>query len=315
MTAARRAFGLVLLGVGFAAMSAGQPPESNPRVRTVTIPISIFTREELRQRQPEEFVQADRLIVREDNDEQQILSIRSVSDTPLSIAILIQDDLTGYFNLQIKDIQEYIRSLPKGTRVMVGYLRGGSMQVRHRFTDDLNAAAASLRIVSGSPFSAPRSPFDGVEQSLSKFDGVPTGRKAILLFSDGLDTSSGLNLASISQSFDLEQAILKAQRRGIAVYSFYAPTTLTESGNSIFMLAGQGALEKLSDETGGRSFHRGVSPPLSYLPFFKDLTFSLNRQFALTYLSTHMKKGYYKIRVTSTNPDVKIEHPRGYHYR
>jgi hypothetical protein len=315
MAAVRRAFGLLFLGVALAAHSAAQPPEPKPRVRTVTIPISIFTRDELRQRQPEEFVQADRLIVREDNDEQQILSIRSVSDTPLSIAVLIQDDLTGFFNLQIKDIQEYIRSLPKGTRVMVAYLRGGSIQVRQRFTDDLGAAAASLRIVSGSPFSAPRSPFEGVEQALSKFDGVPAGRKAILLFSDGLDTSSGLNLASISQSSDLERAILKAQRRGIAVYSFYAPTTLTESGNSIFMLAGQGALEKLSDETGGRSFHRGISPPLSYLPFFRELTFSLSRQFALTYLSTHMRKGYYRLRVTSTNPDVRIEHPRGYYYR
>jgi VWFA-related protein len=295
--------------------AAAQPPQSKPSVRTVTIPISIFTKKELREQRVEEIVQADRLIVKESGDEQQILSIRSVSDTPLSIAILVQDDLTTNFNLQIDDIKQFIRGLPKGTRVMVAYLRGGAPQIRQRFTDDLEAAAKSLRIVAGSSGLAPRSPYGGVSDILGRFDGVPAGRRAILLFSDGLDTSSGLNLASISQSYDLDQAILKAQRRSIAVYSFYSPTTLTESSNSTLTLGAQGALEKLADETGGRAFVSGTLAPVSYLPYFRELTFTLNRQFALSYLSTHMKKGYYKIRVTSTNPEIKIEHPRGYYYR
>lgn len=198
---------------------------------------------------------------------------------------------------------------------MVAYTRSGSMQVRQRFTDDLEKAANSLRIVIGSSALAPRSPYDGVSDVLGRFDGVPGGRRAILLFSDGLDTSQGLNLASITQSFDLEQAILKAQRKSVAVYSFYAPTTFTEEGHSSLAYAAQGALEKLSDETGGRAFAQGSIAPISYLPFFKDLVLSLNRQFALTYLSTHMKKGYHKLLVQSTNPEVRIEHPKGYYYR
>lgn len=297
--------------------AAAQPPgvESKPRVRPVTIPISIFTKKELRENQAEEFIQADRLIVREDNDEQAILSIRSVSDTPMSIAFVIQDDLAGNFNLQIRDIQDFIRNLPKSTRVMVAYSRSGSLDVRQRFTDDLEKAAKSLRIVSGNSSLGPRSPFDGVSDALARFDGVPSGRRAILLFSDGLDTSQGLNLASISQSFELDQSILKAQRKGVAVYSFYSPTATSENERSIFVLAAQGALAKLSDATGGRAFYQGSIAPISYLPFFRELSLSLNRQFSLTYLSTHMKKGYHKISVTSTNPEIKIEHPKGYYYR
>ena len=298
------------------SVSAQTPtPEPKPRVRPVTIPISIFTKKELRENQAEEIVQADRLIVREDSEEQQILSIRSVSDTPISIAFLIQEDLTGNFNLQIRDIQDFIRGLPKGTRVMVAYSRAGSLDVRQRFTDELEKAAKSLRIVGGNSSFGPRSPFDGVSDLVGRFEGVPSGRRAILLFSDGLDTSQGTNLASISQSFELDQSILKAQRKSVAVYSFYSPTTTSESGNSIFVLAAQGALAKLADETGGRAFYQGSIAPISYLPFFKDLTLSLNRQFSLTYLSTHMKKGYHKIGIMSTNPEVKIEHPTGYYYR
>ena len=301
---------ILLCGVG---QLAAQPPRQ--QVRTVTIPISIFTKKELKGRQAEEFVQADRLLVNEDNDAQSILSIKSVSDSPLSIAILIQDDLASGFNLQIKDIQRFISGLPHGTRVMVAYLRGGAPEIRQRFTEDREAAANSLRIVTGSSNNAPRSPYSGISEIISRFDSTPIGRRAVLLFSDGLDTSGGFNLASITQSADLDQAILKSQRRSAAVYSFYYPTQITDRSSSILSLASQGALEKLSEQTGGRAFAQGLSAPVSFVPFFEDMTLSLDRQFSLTYLSTHMGKGYHKVRVTSTNPEIKIVHPKGYYLR
>ncbi len=306
---------MTLVAMVLISTAVGQQPDPKQAVRTVTIPISIFTKKELKENQAEEFVQADRLIVTENKEEQQILSIRSVSSSPLSIAFIIQEDLAGNFNLQIDDIKKFIRELPRGTRVMVAYNRAGSIQVPQRFTDDLERAADSLRIVSGSSAFGPRSPYDGVTQVLKRFDGLPAGRRAILLFSDGFDASQGRNLASISQSPDLERATLSAQRRGVAVYSFYSPTAATENGQSVLVLASQSAMERLSDATGGRAFFQGSFAPISYMPFFRELSMTLSRQFALTYLSTHMKKGYHKVVVTSTNPEIKIEHPRGYYYR
>ncbi len=285
------------------------------RVRTVTIPISIYTKQELKENQAEEFVQADRLIVEEDREEQTILSIRSVTNTPLALAIIIQDDLSSSFNLQIKEIKEFIRGLPKGSRVMVAYARGGTLQVRQKFTEDLDAAAESLRIVTSSSAAAPRSPYDGVVDALGRFDALPTGRRAILLVSDGLDSSEGLSALSSLSTIDLDRAVLRAQRKGVAVYSFYSPASLTASENSSLVLRGQSALQRLSEETGGRAFYQGSIAPVSFDPFFADLSILLNRQFALTYLSTHMKKGYHKVEVKSTNPEVKIDHPRGYYYR
>jgi len=304
-----------LLLLFFDTYSAQNKSGQTQKVRTVTIPVSIFTKRELKDNQTEELVQAERLLVKENNDEQTILSIRSVTNTPLALAVLIQDDLTSNFNLQLRDIADFIRNLPRGSRVMVAYLRGGSPQIRQKFTDDLEKAAGSLRIVVGNSAVAPRSPYDGVEDVLKRFDALPTGRRAILLVSDGLDSSNGLDFISPGQSVDLENAILKSQKRGVAVYSFYSPASLTENGSSRLILTGQGSLEKLSEETGGRAFFQGSIAPISFEPFFRDLNLLLNRQFALTYLSTHSKKGYYKIQVLSTNPEVKIEHPKGYYYR
>ena len=127
------------------------PSQPKQRVRTVTVPISIFTKKELKERRAEEYVQAETITVKEDNEQQQIISIRSVTDTPLTIAILIQEDLSAGFNNQLKDIREFIRDLPQGTRVMVAYLRAGTPQIVQKWTEDRELAGKSLRIVSGSP--------------------------------------------------------------------------------------------------------------------------------------------------------------------
>jgi len=307
---------LVISALLLLATSVFSQPTEQPHqpVRTVTIPISIFTKQELKERKADEFVQVETITVKEDDELQQIISIRSVSDSPLSIAILVQEDLSPGFNNQLADIREFIRTLPKGTRVMVAYLRAGSPQVLQKFTDDLQSASRSLRIIVANPAAAPRSPYEGVAQLLSRFDATPNGRRAILLFSDGLDTSGGLNLASITQSPDLERAILSAQRRSVAVYSFYWPTGATEGPSSILSAGGQGALQKLSDQTGGRSFGT-LTTPVSFSPYFRDLSLTLSRQFALSYISTHMNKGRHSVSVKSSNPEIRIEHPTGYYYR
>ncbi len=303
----------LLVGIAF-----GQPKQDKDqteRVRTMTIPISIFTKSELKEKKAEEFVQVGDLHLKEDKDDQVILSIRSVTNTPLSLAVLIQDDLTSEANLKLDELRKYIRELPAGSRVMVGYLRSGTIQIRQKFTEDLEKAAKSLRIVTGSSTVAPSSPYYQVEEALKRFDALPSGRRAILLVSDGLDTSRGVESSTPTQSLDLDRAILRAQRKSVAVYSFYSPTNATNNNNSILVSNGQGSLNRLSEETGGRAFFQGTIAPISFEPFFKDLTRLLDRQFALTYLSTHLDRGYHKIQITSTNPEVKIEHPRGYYYR
>jgi VWFA-related protein len=312
-----RILAAVVLPMFLGLSAIAQTPSPTPRgnVRTVSIPISIFTKQELKEDRLQEYLELDRLIVKENGDEQQILSIRTVDEAPLALAVLIQDDLTSEFNLQISEIKKFITSLPRGSRVMVAYLRGGTAQIRQKFTTDLEAAANSLRIVTSSSITAPRNPFDGVVDMLDRFDALPAGRRAILMVSDGVDLSAGVSNASPGQSIDLDRAILRAQRRSVAIFSVYSPTSSNPNDNSTLTLYGQGSLQKLSDETGGRAFFQGSAAPVSYIPFFRDLSLLLRRQFLLTYLSTHLKKGYYKVQVTSTNPVVKIEHPRGYYYR
>jgi VWFA-related protein len=317
---ARSFFAVFVAFTLIAGFSFAQTPNENNRkkqqkVRTVTIPVSILSKEELKQQIPQEFIEAGNIIVKEDGDQQTILSIRDISEAPLALAVLIQDDVSSSVNLELRRLGDFIRRLPKGSRVMVAYLRAGSVQVRQKFTEDLEKAAQSLRIISGAASVAPSSPYQSVEEVLGRFDALPIGRRAILLISDGLDASRGLDDTAPTASLDLDRAITKAQRRSVAIYSFYASASLTERAGSTLILNAQGSLQRLSEQTGGRAFFQGRTTPVNYEPFFREVNLSLNRQFVLTYLSTHMDKGYHKVNVTSTNPEIKIEHPKGYYYR
>jgi hypothetical protein len=202
--------------------------------------------------------------------------------TPLNLAVLVQDDLVSRVGSELKVTSEFIRSLPAGSRVMVGYIRTGSLQVRQPFTSDLNAAASALRIPVGSSAVAPYSPYSQVRDAIRQFPPDGSNRNAVLLISDGLDTSRGFDFSSTVHSIDLDRAVREAKNRNVAVYSFYAPTEGLTSFNNRAVSFGQSALNRISDETGGRAFFQGFSF-VTFDAYFERLTKTLNEQAGRAY--------------------------------
>src|SRR5215213_482178 len=305
------------LTLGFAVMSQSalaQAPGSPDGVsasggpgKPVTIPLTIRVKEDT------EFeLQNIDLTISEDGEPQTIISLRGIgTSSPITLALLIQEDLVPSVGNEIKALAEFIRTLPKGSRVMIGYLRTGSLQVKQRFTNDLERAASALRPPSGFASAGPYNPYVEVIEALKKFESQPLGRRAILLVSDGLDISRGVDSSSPTQSVDLQRAINESQRRGVAIYGFYAPTLVAAANPSLASNA-QSSLLRLSNETGGLAFFQGTGAPVSFRPFIRELDVSLQKQAALTFLSTHLDKGFHKIEVKSSTPGVRIAFPSGY---
>ena len=294
---------------GTDAGARARKTEARGSVRSVTIPVTLNRRGG---NAPREELQLLELVVQEDGEAQEILSARGADRAPLAFAVLIQDDLQSPVSNEINGLAQYIRALPAGSRVMVGYLRAGSPQITQRFTNDLEHAAKALRIPIGASAAAPFNPYVELADVLKRFESLPTGRRAVLLISDGVDVSRGLDNSTPGQSIDLQRAINEAQRRGVAIYSIYAPTNLTAGGNIVLAGNGQGSLKRLSDETGGRAFFQGANAPVSFDPFLRELTGLLNRQFALTYLSTHPRKEFHRIKLQTAQTNIELAYPSGY---
>ena len=199
---------------------------------------------------------------------------------PLNIAILIQDDLTSQVANELGVTKEFIRSLPPGSRVMVGYITSGSLQVRQPFTTDLNRAANSLRIPIASTSASSFSPYLEVVDALKKFDPSWRGNNTVLLISDGLDTSRGFDSTSAGHTIDIDRTIAEANRRNVSVYSFYAPSVGLTSRNRLAASYGQSALNRVSEQTGGRAFFQGISGFVTFDSYFNRLSDELNRHYA-----------------------------------
>jgi VWFA-related protein len=273
--------------------------------KPVTVPVTIRVKEET------ELNNID-LSIHEDGEPQTIISLRGIgTNTPITLAVLIQEDLVPSVGNEIKDLAEFIRKLPKTSRVMVGYLRTGSLQVKQRFTADLDKAASALRPPTGSANSSPYNPYVEVIEALKRFESQPLGRRAILLVSDGLDISRGVDSSSPTQSVDLQRAVNESQRRGVAIYGFYAPTIVAATNPALVSNA-QSSLLRLSEETGGLAFFQGTGAPVSFAPFIRELDISLQKQAALTFLSTHLSKGFHRLEVKSSTPGVRVSYPSGY---
>lgn len=310
----------LLLALGLALLSQpvyGQPQSpggngtSRGPGRPVTVPVTIRVKEEAdRVRVEGEFQNID-LTVSEDGEPQTIISLRGFGNSPITLAVLIQEDLVPSVGNEIKPLREFIRQLPRNSRVMVGYLRTGSLQVKQKFTNDLEKAAKALRPPSGFASASPYNPYVEVIEALKRFESQPLGRRAILLVSDGLDISRGIDSSSPTQSVDLQRAVNESQRRGVAIYGFYAPTLVAASNPSLVSNA-QSSLLRLSSETGGSAFFQGTGAPVSFDPFIRELDVALQKQAALTFLSTHLKKGFHRIEVKSSTPGVRLSYPSGY---
>jgi hypothetical protein len=203
-------------------------------------------------------------------------------EAPLNLAILVQDDLDSRVGNELKATREFIRSLPAGSRVMIAYVTSGSLQVRQKFTDDLEKAAQALRIPVGSTAVSPYNPYVEVVEALRKFEAGNGNRNALLLISDGLDTSRGFDTSAAANTIDLQRAIKEAQKRNVAIYSFYAPTVGLTSWNRRAIGYGQSSLNRLSNETGGRAFFQGTSF-VTFDSYFERLRQTLNDQYAKAY--------------------------------
>jgi VWFA-related protein len=285
-----------------------QTKKENAINKEVTILVTAYPHNE-KQRETVAKLQNNDFAVLENKRSQRIISVKNASDSPMNLAVVVQDNLGLTLNSEINYLKDFIRNLPENSKVMTAYLTNGGAIVTQELTQNKTQAADSLRNLRSVSFPTAFSPYDGVQTVLKHFDDTPVGRKMVLVISDGLDTSLGLNYASPYFSVSLNKAIKEAERRGIAVFTIYSPSEDRKVYGRFAINYGQGSLIRLADETGGESYiglNYGNFTP--YLEEFKQI---FPRQWLITYRSSSTGNNFRKIEVT-TDFDIHLHHPAGY---
>jgi hypothetical protein len=202
----------------------------------------------------------------------------------LELFLLLDDASGSSLGSQLEDLRRFINSQPATSRIGVGYMRNGTVDIVQNLTDDHAQAAKSLRLPLGLA-GVNASPYFSVTDLIKRWPQVPV-RREILMISDGIDRYGP---GGASDPY-VDQTVEQAQRAGIIIFSIYTPGE-GHFGHSFWRINwGQNYLSQLSDETGGESFYLGSEAPVSFSPYLDDLGHRLLRQYLLTFLAKPVKK-------------------------
>jgi VWFA-related protein len=128
------------------------------------------------------------------------------------------------------------------------------------------------------------------------------GRKVIVLITDGVDQGSRMRL---------EEAVETAQKSDAIIYSiYYVDPRFYGYG---FYGGGEGALKKLSEETGGRLFRVDRGNTLDSV--FQEIQEEMRSQYAIGYIPANPNKdgGFRRVEIKTSQRDVKVLARKGYY--
>ncbi len=157
--------------------------------------------------------------------------------------------------------------------------------------------------------------YDAVLLAADELMRKQTGRKALILLTDGVDTGSKVSLSS---------AVEAAQRADTFVYSilFEDPAAYGGGGFGLGRMGGRvpmnmpngkKVLEQISRETGGRLFE--VSKKNTLAKVYDEIDEDLRHQYSLGYSPDHTEAGagYHRIRLTTKQKALIVQTREGYY--
>jgi VWFA-related protein len=174
-----------------------------------------------------------------------------------------------------------------------------SVSLLQDFTSDIRRLSKAIQSVSiGGGTSVHDAVFLASDEKLKR----ETGRRAIILISDGGDTTSKVKI---------KEAIEVAQRADVIIYAIS-----NRAGSRFFGRGGgdEGTLKKYAETTGGRAFF--PSKPQDFKKAFDAIQEELRRQYIIGYTSTNRLKdgGYRAIKVYTPNQkNLKVRAKKGYY--
>jgi hypothetical protein len=191
----------------------------------------------------------------------------------LDLIVLVDESLSQRVDVQLKEIGDFLQTLPADARVAVAYANYGGVRYTQEFTTDHENAAKAFHMPSAFPGTA-NGLYDSLTDLIKKWPATQN-RRVILLISDGIDVTDGRLDANPDTNTVLQRAIHQAEQSGVTVDSIFASGSGRDVEDRQLVLNGQGCLLQLASKTGGNAFFEGMETPLSFRPFLKDIAKSL----------------------------------------
>jgi Ca-activated chloride channel family protein len=240
--------------------------------------------------------------IRDNGVSQDIRLFARQTDQPLSVALLV--DTSGS---TAKDLKYETDSAAKFLKALLAEGNPEDQVGLYEFSYDIRGGTYTrnyaglerqLRLLHGE---AGTSLYDAVWYAARDLEPRP-GRKAMIIVTDGGDTTS---------SHDLKTALRQAQLADAVIYSIVVLPITNDAGRNI---GGEHALEFMAQGTGGRTFYPEVNSQLDRT--FNEILTELRTQYLLGFYPrgvTPTKDPFHRLEVRVKAPELRVSSRNGYY--
>jgi VWFA-related protein len=251
-------------------------------------------------------------LVEEDGRRQEIRNFARENELPLTLAMLVDTSpsVRPIFDEEKTTAERFLETIlrPKDLALVMGFDR--EVTLVQDYTDDardLKRAVADLEIGGGTSI------YDAIYLACREKLAHEAGRKAVILISDGEDTTSKVKLNEALVSAHQSDAVIYAISN--AVNGFFSAGPYGRRGRGRVYGGGGdiGTLRKFSEETGGTTFV--VSNQNSFQKIFDQISEELRSQYSLGYVSTNTAKDgkYHQIKIVARGSGYTVKARKGYY--
>lgn len=256
--------------------------------------------------QPVRGLKVEDFVIEEEGRPQRLVALGEPGKTPVEIALLfdLSSSIHGKFAFEQQAAVRFIKEILKpGDAVSVFSIGSTPKMVKARTTSGEEAIAGLMAIA---PLKEATAFFDTVTRAALYMGKTadPGSRRVLVVISDGEE--------NYSESYTLTDALRELQKNDCLFYS------INPSGPSIRLneisLKGQGFMEAMSSQTGGKAFVPARVEELEAV--FRQIAEELQAQYLFGYYSTDERAdgGFRRITVRAPKrPDLRIRARQGYY--
>jgi Ca-activated chloride channel family protein len=298
MTGLKRMMGAVALAASASTLLVAQQPPAapGPTFKSGTQIVSLFvTVADAARRLVPGLTQEDFEVF--DNEKPQPIVFFQNEVQPITVVVML--DTSGSMTLALDLLRQaaeqfLIRLLP-ADKGRVGAFND-KIQFSSRFTSDRDQLVTDVKNLD---YGNGTRLWDAVGASLDELKGVE-GRRVVLVFTDGDDTSSRIGLGTVIDRARAEEVMIYA----IGLESNYF------NGQSMVRTRPDGGLRKIADETGGGYFELKKSSELAST--FTKVAQELHSQYVIGFAPAQLDNRVHKLAVKMKQPGMTARARRSY---
>jgi VWFA-related protein len=260
-------------------------------------------------------LQKEDFLVEEDGRRQEIRNFARENELPLTIALLIDTSpsVRPVFEEEKTTAANFLERIlrPKDLALVMGFDR--EVTLVQDFSENprpLIRAVEDLDIGGGT------SVYDAVYLACKEKLADEAGRKAIILITDGEDTTSRVKFnESLVAAHRSDAVIYGIFNAAGSIFSGFGPYGGRRGGGGGAIGGGGdiGVLKKYSEETGGTTF--ALSRDNNFQKIFDQISEELRSQYSLGYVSTNTAKDgkYRQVKIIARGSGYTVKARKGYY--